>query len=262
MYCESGKRFAGISMTVTPPEKRLNKTEWDTVGTIVGFDYRVRSVRDSYFLPPHDLNKMEMKECVEPENKETRQRQARDLTLKANKMHTRAVICGVCFLLVFMLADGRLQSQSNGRGLQVDDNDDNVNVIVGYKNRAAMPNIEGRKPLNNVRQFERTNAVAMQIPVSELDSLQNDPDVAYVEEDSMVHLFAETIPWGIPAIQADTTIIPRPNTNSDCFKICIVDSGLLVRHSDIVSPFVFVRSLRLSIPPLLFLLLTLTILYS
>jgi hypothetical protein len=172
----------------------------------------------------------------------------------------RAVIGGVYFLLVFRLADGRLQSQSKGRGLEGDDNDDAVNVIVGYKNRAAIPNFEGRRPLSSIRQFDRTNAVAMQIPVSELDSLQDDPDVAYVEEDSMVHLFAEKIPWGIPAIQADTTIIPRPNTTNDCFKICIVDSGLLVRHPDIVSPFVFVRSLRLSIP--LLLLLTLTIPYS
>jgi hypothetical protein len=147
-------------------------------------------------------------------------------------MRVRAAICGVYFLLVFRLADGRLQSQSNGRGIKVDDNDDAVNVIVGYKNRAAMP-------LSNVRQFERTNAVAMQIPISELDSLQDDPDVAYVEEDSIVHLFAEKIPWGIPAIQAHTTIIPRPNTTNDCFKICIIDSGLLVRHPDIVSLFVF-----------------------
>jgi hypothetical protein len=172
----------------------------------------------------------------------------------------RAAICGVGFLLAFRLVDGRLQSQSDGRGLQVDDNDDVVDVIVGYKNRAAMPNFEGRMPSSNVRQFDRTNAVAMQIPISELNSLQDDPDVAYVEEDSIMHLFAETIPWGIPAIQAHTTLIPRPNTTDDCFKICIVDSGLLVRHPDIVSPFVFFRSLRLSIPHLL--LLTLTIPHS
>jgi hypothetical protein len=177
-------------------------------------------------------------------------------------MHMRAVICGVCFLLVFRLADGRLQSQSNGRGLEFDDDDDSVNVIVGYKNRAAMPNFEVKRPLSNVKKFERTNAVAMQIPVSELDSLQNDPDVAYIEEDSIVHLFAEKISWGIPAIQAGITIIPRPNMTNDCFKICIVDSGLLVRHPDIVSPFVFVRSLRLSILILPVLLLILTIPYS
>jgi hypothetical protein len=166
--------------------------------------------------------------------------------LKRTNIDMRAFICGVYLLLVFSFADGRLQFQSNGRGLEFHE-DDSINVLVGYKNRAAMPKFDGRRALSNVRQFERTNAVAMQISVGDLDSLQNDPDVAYVEDDSIVHLFAEKVPWGIPAIQADTTIIPRPNATNDCFKICIVDSGLLVRHPDIVSPFVFVRSLGPSI---------------
>jgi hypothetical protein len=96
---------------------------------------------------------------------------------------------------------------------------------------------DGRWALSNVRQFERINAAAVQIPVSELDSLHNDSDVAYVEEDTMMHLFAEEVSWGISAVQADTWI-PRPSSDNDCFKICIVDSGLLVRHPDIVSPLV------------------------
>jgi hypothetical protein len=156
----------------------------------------------------------------------------------------RAIIFGVCFLLESRLANGQLlvESRYKGGDLEVADNGDYVSVIVGYKSRAAMAKSGDRRILRNVRQFERMNAVAMQIPVSELDSLQNDPDVAYVEEDTMVYLFTEEVPWGIPAIQADTPIIPRPNLDNDCFNICIVDSGLLVRHPDIVSP--FVRCLR------------------
>jgi hypothetical protein len=172
---------------------------------------------------------------------------AKVFTSKANSVNMRAFIFGVCFLLVSRFADGQLQSRSEGGGLEFDDDDNYVSVIVGYKTRAAMANFgpDDRRVLRNVRQFERMDAVTMQIPVSELDSLQNDPDVAYVEEDTMVHLFAEERSWGIPAIQADTTSIPSPNSDNDCFKICIIDSGLLVRHPDIVSP--FVRSLRLSI---------------
>jgi hypothetical protein len=162
----------------------------------------------------------------------------KDFTCKANiSVNMRAIIFGVCFFL--------LQSRSKGGGLEFDDDDNYVSVIVGYKSRAAMANFDGRRVLSNVKQFKRMNAVAVQIPISELDSLQNDPDVAYVEEDTMVYLFAEEVSWGIPAIQADTPIIPRPNLDNDCFKICIVDSGLLVRHPDIVST--FVRSLCLSI---------------
>jgi hypothetical protein len=164
----------------------------------------------------------------------------------------KAFVLRVCFLLVFRLANGQLpvefqEALYKGEGLEfvddVDDNDDYVSVIVGYKTRAAMAKFGDMRAVSNVRQFERTNAVAMQIPVRELDSFQKDPDVDSVEEDTMVHLFAEEVSWGIPAIQADTPSIPLPNSDNDCFKICIVDSGLLVRHPDIVS--LFVRSLRL-----------------
>jgi hypothetical protein len=170
----------------------------------------------------------------------------------------RAFRLGVCFLLVSRLANGqlRVESRYEGGDLEVADNGAYVSVIVGYKTRAAMGKFGDRRVLRSVRHFERMNAIAMQIPVSELDSLRNDPDVAFVEEDTMVHLFAEEVPWGIPAIQADTPIIPRPYLDNDCFKICIVDSGLLVRHPDIVSP--FVRSLRLSILVLLFLTLSIS----
>jgi hypothetical protein len=166
----------------------------------------------------------------------------------------RAFVLKVCLFLVSRLANGQLpvefqEALYKGEGLEfddnVDDNDNYVSVIVGYRNQAAVAKFGDLRASGNVRQFKKMNAVTMHIPLSELASLQNDPDVAYVEEDTMVHLFAEEESWGIPVIQADTQSIPRPNSDSDCFKICIVDSGLLVRHPDIVSP--FVRSFCLEI---------------
>jgi serine protease len=153
-------------------------------------------------------------------------------------MSMRAYVFGLSFLLVTRVASGQLRVESRYKAgdLEVADTGDYVSVIVGYKTRAAMAKFGDRRVLRNVKKFERMNAVAMQIPVSELHSLHNDTDVAYVEEDTIVHLFTEEVPWGIPAIQADTPIISRPNLDNDCFKICIVDSGLLVRHPDIVSP--------------------------
>ena len=103
----------------------------------------------------------------------------------------KAFVLRVCFLLVLRVANGQLpvgfqEALHKGEGLEfdddIDDNDEYVSVIVGYKTRAAMAKFGDMRVVSNVRQFERMNAVTMQIPVSELDSLHNDPDVASVEE--------------------------------------------------------------------------------
>jgi hypothetical protein len=44
----------------------------------------------------------------------------------------------------------------------------------------------------------------------------------------------ETTPWGVTAIQGSDTSIPAPDSTAGCFRICVVDSGLLQTHPDIV----------------------------
>lgn len=98
-----------------------------------------------------------------------------------------------------------------------------------------------------VYKFKRSSAVAMTVPVDEIEAILNLPDVDFVEEDALVHGFqvdytkSESIPWGILAVQGqdDKDIasvfdgLGEGEKQGDCFGICIVDAGILP-HEDLV----------------------------
>jgi subtilisin family serine protease len=73
------------------------------------------------------------------------------------------------------------------------------------------------------------------------DLVENDPDILYVEADSLVRPLGEVVPYGIDIINARGLYPPAASsstTGSPCsdpssFKIGIVDSGLDVNHPDI-----------------------------
>jgi serine protease len=94
--------------------------------------------------------------------------------------------------------------------------------------------------LKVTHRFQRIDAETVRIARKDIPLLAHDSNVAFVEEDVEMRLLTETVPWGISAVQADTTVIPPPDTASyrpgePCFKICIVDSGMHLGHNDLVS---------------------------
>jgi hypothetical protein len=126
--------------------------------------------------------------------------------------------------------------------------DEMVKAIVGFKKRKqnflvsqspAHSQVTWPMRLPVLHTFKRINAELVRISRKDMQLLANDPNVAYVEEDRRVFAFSETVPWGIPAIQANGTNVPPPD-NQDfepdeaCFNICIVDSGFHLGHTDLV----------------------------
>jgi len=159
------------------------------------------------------------------------------------------------FSLQQIIAEGRLSAGQQNvtkwwRNLRSDTTDEGeepriVNVIVGYKSRNKIPITvtAACEKKNSLRSYyKRTAAVAVSVPADELDAIDNDEDVLYVEEDLRVFPHSETVPWGIQAIQASqpysAKTIPLPQSNNKdvgCrIKVCVVDSGLFVDHPDIV----------------------------
>jgi len=158
------------------------------------------------------------------------------------------------FSLQQIIAEGRLSAGQQNvtkwwRNLRSDTTDEGeepriVNVIVGYKSRNKIPITvtAACEKKNSLRSYyKRTAAVAVSVPADELDAIDNDEDVLYVEEDLRVFPHSETVPWGIQAIQASqpysAKTIPLPQSNNKdvgCrIKVCVVDSGLFVDHPDI-----------------------------
>jgi hypothetical protein len=114
-----------------------------------------------------------------------------------------------------------------------------VNVIIGFKD-GTTSRIADQPGLEVTHQFTHVNAEAVRMSRNDLMSLSDNPDIEFVEEDGVMYLYAETVPWGIPAIQADVTTTPPPDTGNlrpgeECFHICVVDSGFYAKHIDLVS---------------------------
>jgi hypothetical protein len=143
----------------------------------------------------------------------------------------------VFFAALSGFAYGRIPETQSERSLLGDE--EMINVIVKYKDTTLSRSRSSLRwvPQGGVvnRQFRRINAAALSIPANEMATLESNPDVEYVEEDHMMFRSSEELGYGVIAIQANTTIIPSPDPSADCFNICVIDSGLLISHPDIVS---------------------------
>jgi hypothetical protein len=86
-----------------------------------------------------------------------------------------------------------------------------------------------------VYQYEYIDAVVVQMDKELIPVVEENSNVAYVNEQAaVVQLMSETVPPGIPLIQANDPIVPPPDPSKPCFKICVVDSGFDITHEDLV----------------------------
>lgn len=116
------------------------------------------------------------------------------------------------------------------------DGDELVTVVISYN-----PAVKYTRGYHVHSDFNRTVAKVETITKSELNAFLDDPLVDAVDEDVPAYpmsVFTEQgdeLPWGISEVKADSKSIPAPDPSSDCFKICVVDTGVLVSHTDLVS---------------------------
>jgi hypothetical protein len=128
--------------------------------------------------------------------------------------------------------------------------------------------IMGQESAAAASDFERTHAKIMSVNMSQYQAMQDDPTILLVEIDALVHpqqqqqdddvdnddkIFSlqyfggqEQTPWGVAAVlQHDFTTIPSTpqpmvvtstaGMRSSCsVKVCVIDSGCLVDHPDLV----------------------------
>jgi hypothetical protein len=172
--------------------------------------------------------------------------------------------------VLFLLLDLSKAHYYNTSARFLQDGTEHVRVVVGYNNlydkrewsrsgffdwgseaanstESPATTFQDYFAAQRVYKFKRSSAVAMTVPVDEIETILNLPDVDFVEEDALVHGFqvdyteTERIPWGIGAVQGqDDEDVPfvyddlgEDETQSDCFGICIVDAGILP-HDDLV----------------------------
>jgi subtilisin family serine protease len=117
-------------------------------------------------------------------------------------------------------------------------------VIVAFKPGAATNMKSAVASAEGAVKHEifGTNAMAIEVPAAALKGLENNPNVEYVEEDVVRHVFAlaspstgtpyalgQLVPYGIKMVQADLL----PDSFAANRKVCIIDSGYDLAHEDL-----------------------------
>ena len=142
-------------------------------------------------------------------------------------------------LLVATVAVGFIGSASAAEGT--------TRVIVKFKdgrvNASSMKSAVAAAKGDVKLEIFGTNAMAIEVPLSAVQGLKNNPNVEYVEEDHKRYPFAlttpstgnpylsgQSVPYGIKLVQADQL----PDTNAGNRKVCIIDSGIDRAHEDLV----------------------------
>ncbi|MBB5211251.1 S8 family serine peptidase [Microbulbifer hydrolyticus] len=77
--------------------------------------------------------------------------------------------------------------------------------------------------------LNKRNAMAANLPSKALTAMRNNPNVEYVEQDVKRYPMAETVPFGIPMVQADQVSDAMAGNQT----VCIIDSGYDIAHEDL-----------------------------
>jgi len=108
-----------------------------------------------------------------------------------------------------------------------------VHVIIGYENNQD-PDLSSilSHPIRSGPGLKKINAVKAYISKEELEALQEDPTVRYVEENAVVTPFGTTYddyPYGIRMSQADTPESPWPSRTFPSSSACSDENSFKVR---------------------------------
>ena len=121
---------------------------------------------------------------------------------------------------------------------------DTTRVIVAFKPgaKAAMKSVAASANATLTKEIFGMDAMAMEVPLTALKGLENNPNVEYIEEDAKRYPMALTtpstgtpyasgqaVPYGIKLVQADLL----SDINVGNRKVCIIDSGYDRAHEDL-----------------------------
>jgi Peptidase inhibitor I9 len=109
---------------------------------------------------------------------------------------------------IFILLCGETFGRISHHTRRNEEEDDRISVIVGMKtdDRARLVSRIAERIIRPGKLFKRISAMSIEVTRSELESLRQDPDVLYVEEDGMVYPDAEAVDYGQTMIQAQSDV--------------------------------------------------------
>jgi minor extracellular protease Epr len=103
-------------------------------------------------------------------------------------------------------------------------------VIILFKDDVKEGIIEdsGGEIINSSKEVPVASA---QVPLEDLNSLVNDPNIVTVEEDQIIGIHAQTLDWGVPHVKAPNAW--KSNITGNGVKISVIDTGISKDHPDL-----------------------------
>ena len=80
-------------------------------------------------------------------------------------------------------------------------------------------------------KFSSLRAFAVSVPEQALAGLRNNPNIEYIEPDAPRQLYGETVPYGVPRVQAPEAV--SVGADGTGIKVCVIDSGIHASHEDL-----------------------------
>ena|SRR5215831_1093689 len=75
-------------------------------------------------------------------------------------------------------------------------------------------------------------SIHIKLTDEQVSRLRRHPDIRWVEESGVAHIAAETTPWGITRVQADS-LTPATRHRGYGVKVCVIDTGINYNHVDL-----------------------------
>ncbi len=82
-------------------------------------------------------------------------------------------------------------------------------------------------------EFDDLDTIAVTLPEAARNALQGNPAVAFIEEDPVRGLLAQTVPYGIDMVQAPQAV--SAGATGAGIKVGVIDSGVFAAHEDLQS---------------------------
>jgi subtilisin family serine protease len=136
----------------------------------------------------------------------------------------RTVLSTILITFILIVSSSALMSTASA------EYSNKVAVIVGFKGHEDANEITTRGGHVSY-SYTYIQAVAAYVPLNKVETLRNDPDIAYVEEDYLVHALGQTVPWGIAKIEAP--VVWAGGNKGTGIKVAVLDTGIDTTHPDL-----------------------------
>jgi serine protease len=138
------------------------------------------------------------------------------------------VICAALAAVVALAAAPAAAAPGNGNGAE------RVRVYVSYHAERRGPAQQALAAVGAELHYDfpGLRAFAASLPSVAVEALARNPAIEFVEEDPKRYLMSETVPYGIPMVQATEVTEGFETVEAANTVVCIIDSGLHRAHED------------------------------